>query len=95
MKADASSDAIVRPLITEKTLALAERGNAYTFEVKRSSNKIQIRKSIEDMFGVTVTSVRTQNYMGKFRRVGRYTGATQSWKKAIIQLKDGDAIEFY
>ena len=47
------------------------------------------------MFGVNVTSVRTQNYMGKFRRVGRYVGSTQNWKKAIIRLADGDTIEFY
>ncbi len=95
MKADSANAAIVRPLITEKTLRLAERSNAYTFQVHPKANKVQIREAISDMFDVHVLSVRTQNYMGKFRRVGRYTGATNSWKKAVVRLRDGDTIEFY
>lgn len=86
---------VIRPVITEKTLRMAERENAYTFRVRPSANKIQVRDAIERLFGVGVTAVRTQNFMGKFRRVGRYTGATQNWKKAVVKVKDGDAIEFY
>ena len=86
---------MIRPLITEKTLRLAERENAYTFQVRPTANKIQIRDAIERIFNVTVTDLRTQNFMGKFRRIGRYTGATPNWKKAVIKVKEGDTIEFY
>ena len=86
---------VIRPLITEKTLRLAERENAYTFQVHVGANKVQVRDAIERIFNVAVTGVRTQNYMGKFRRVGRYTGATSNWKKAVVKVKEGDSIEFY
>jgi large subunit ribosomal protein L23 len=88
-------DVIVRPLITEKTLRLAERENAYTFQVRLNANKVQVRNAIEGLFNVTVEDVRTSNYQGKFRRMGRSFGATPNWKKAVIRLKDGDTIEFY
>ena len=86
---------IIRPLITEKTLRLAERENAYTFQVRVNANKIQIRNAIEELFSVSVEGIRTANFMGKFRRLGRNVGSTQNWKKAVVLLKDGDTIEFY
>ena len=86
---------VIRPVITEKTLRMAERENAYTFRVRPNANKIQVRDAVERLFNVSVTRVRTQNFMGKFRRVGRYTGSTSNWKKAVVKVKDGDAIEFY
>jgi len=88
-------EVVLRPLITEKTLRMAERDNAYTFQVRSTANKVQVRDAIERLFDVRVTDVRTQNYRGKFRRVGRYTGATPNWKKAVITVKQGDSIEFY
>lgn len=88
-------EVVIRPLITEKTLRIAERTNAYTFQVRPTANKVQIRDAIERLFKVTVVGVRTQNVMGKFRRVGRYTGATSNWKKAVVKVKEGDSIEFY
>ena len=88
-------EVMIRPLITEKTLRLAERDNAYTFQVHAGANKVQVRDAIERIFDVGVIAVRTQNYMGKFRRVGRYTGATPNWKKAVVKVKAGDSIEFY
>ncbi len=88
-------DIVIRPLITEKTLRMAERDNSYTFQVRQTANKVQIRDAIERIFNVTVLGVRTTNYMGKARRVGRYVGSTSSWKKAVIKVREGDTIEFY
>jgi large subunit ribosomal protein L23 len=89
------NNVVVRPLITEKTLRLAERHNSYTFQVRREANKVQIRDAIERLFDVTVLAVRTQNHMGKFRRVGRSVGSTPPSKRAVIHVKEGDTIEFY
>ena len=91
----APQDVIVRPLITEKTLRMAERENAYTFQAKVNANKVQIRTAVEALFNVTVEEVRTANFIGKFRRLGRSVGSTPNWKKAVVRVKDGDTIEFY
>ncbi len=95
MRERSPQDVVIRPLITEKTLRLAERENSYTFQVLRSSNKVQVREAIERLFDVKVEAVRTQNQVGKLRRVGRSIGATQNWKRAVIKVKEGDTIEFY
>ena len=95
MRAKAPQDIVIRPLITEKTLRLAERDNSYTFQVLRTANKVQVREAIEHLFDVKVAAVRTQNQIGKFRRVGRSTGSTQNWKRAVVKVKEGDTIEFY
>ena len=95
MAALTPQEIVIRPLITEKTLRIAERTNAYTFQVRPTANKVQIRDAIERIFSVRVVAVRTQNCLGKFRRVGRYTGATSNWKKAVVKVKEGDSIEFY
>mgnify|MGYP003574882220 CR=1 FL=1 len=90
---------LIRPIITEKMTRLAEEGKNYAFEVKRDSNKIEIRKAIEDRYpGVAVKSVRTMIVRGKRRR--RFTkggvvdGRMRSYKKAIITLSDG-VIDFF
>jgi len=95
MKIMSPQDVILNPVITEKTLRLAERNNSYTFKVRATANKVQVRDAIERLFNVKVEDVRTLNYIGKLRRVGRYVGATQNWKKAVIRVKEGDTIEFY
>ena len=95
MAALTPQDVVIRPLITEKTLRLAERENSYTFQVRPDANKVQIRDAIERLFNVHVNGVRTQNMIGKFRRVGRYFGSTSNWKKAVVNVKEGDTIEFY
>ena len=88
-------DIVLRPVITEKTLREANRNNTYTFKVRPTANKVQIRDAIERIFKVGVSDVRTQKYRGKRRRVGRSLGFTQAWKKAVICVKDGDSIDFY
>ena len=95
MKELTYQEVILRPIVTEKTIAQAERYNTYAFVVRESSNKIQIRTAIEKLFGVGVEDVRTQRYMGKRRRMGRHIGSTSSWKKALVKVKEGDTIDFY
>ena len=81
-------DIIIRPLITERTTELMEQ-NKYTFIVDRNSNKIDIKRAIEEIFGVQVESVNTLNFKGKKRRLGRYPeGFRPGFKKAIIKLTE-------
>ncbi len=95
MRSLTPQDILLNPVITEKTLRMAERHNAYSFRVRPNANKVQVRDAVERIFDVHVVGVRIQNYVGKFRRMGRSTGATPNWKKAIIKVKEGDTIEFY
>ena len=87
-----------KPLVTEKVSALNEKGK-YGFVVDKSANKIQIKKAVEDTYGVTVESVNTMRYQGK--SVSRYTksgilsGRTASFKKAIVTVAEGEVIDFY
>lgn len=85
---------IRRALVTEKGTALKEQ-NKYVFEVDRRANKVQIKRAIEVLFGVTVTAVHALNVAGKQKRVGRFSGRTTDWKKAIATLKEGQTIEFF
>lgn len=86
---------IRRPIYTEKSTVMQEEDNQYVFEVDRNATKQQIADAIEKLFDVSVTSVRTQNYMGKNRRMGMFEGRTPAWKKAIVSLAEGDTIELY
>lgn len=83
-----------RPLVlTEKGNRLREAENQYLFEVARDANKIQIREAVETLFNVSVVDVRTMIVRGRLRRMGRGHAKTQNWKKAIVTLKEGDAID--
>jgi large subunit ribosomal protein L23 len=87
---------IRKPRVTEKGLKMVERGRAYPFEVAAGANKIEVRQAVETLFKVKVAAVRTQNYGGKLKRVGRWYGRRPDWKKAIVVLREGYAIEnFY
>lgn len=86
-------DLIIAPVITEKAATLAGNGKTYVFKVADSANKIAIKDAIEAAFNVKVKSVKTLNTKAKDKRVGRYTGKTQTYKKAIVTLADGYAIE--
>ncbi len=85
-------DILKRPIITEKTMTIAVE-NKYTFEVNPQANKIQVRRAVEEIFGVTVTKVTTLRTSSKVRRRGRTLGETREWKKAVVTLKEGDKIE--
>ena len=87
-------DVIVRPVVTEKSTGLYEQGK-YVFVVATDANKIEIKQAIETLFNVKVKDVRTMQYRGKERRVGRHVGRRASWKKAVVTLRDGDTIEIF
>lgn len=90
---------IYRPIVTEKMTVLQDKQRQYAFEVDPSANKIQIARTIEKKFNVTVVSVRSMVNKGKAKaqltRRGRFEGRTRHWKKAIVTLKEGDKIEFF
>lgn len=88
-------DIIIRPIISEQSMdQLADK--KYTFVVKKSANKIEIKKAVEEIFGVKVSSVNTLNMIGKMKRMGRYEGRRAGWKKAIVKLTaDSKTIEFF
>jgi len=86
------SDIILAPVITEKSAKNAEQ-NVYTFKCVKSATKTQIKWAIEKAFGVEVKNVNTLITKPKDKRVGRYTGQTKTYKKAIVTLKDGQQIE--
>ncbi|MDR2654997.1 MAG: 50S ribosomal protein L23 [Oscillospiraceae bacterium] len=88
-------DIIIKPIITEKSM-YAAAGRKYTFKVKKDSNKFEIAKAVEALFGVKVAKVNTMNVKGQMRRYGRFTGYRSDWKKAIVTLKpDSKGIEFF
>jgi large subunit ribosomal protein L23 len=91
----AAREIIVRPLLTEKGASLKDRGNKYLFQVDRRVNKIEIKKAIEEIFGVHVLSVRTVHMPGKRKRMGRFEGKRPDWKKAIVTLREGETIELF
>ena len=88
-------DIIRRPLITEKTNIQKELANQVTFEVDRNANRVEIRRAIEQLFKVKVTSVRTMQVKGKIKRRGRFVGKRRDWKKAIVTLQPGERIDFF
>jgi large subunit ribosomal protein L23 len=86
---------VVRPLVTEKSSAAFQDRGEYAFEVHPEANKHQIRVALEQLFDVTVTSVRTMQVRRKTVVRGRTLGTTARWKKAIVRLKDGDSIAVF
>lgn len=90
-----AQDIIVKPIITERSMALlAEK--KYTFKVCKDANKIEIAKAIENLFNVKVAKVNTMNCKGRFKRMGRTEGYKPDWKKAIVTLtEDSKTIEFF
>lgn len=89
---------LIKPLVTEKVSAMNEHGK-YGFVVDRSANKIQIKKEVEKIYGVTVESVNTMVHPGRSKK--KYTkskvveGRTPAFKKAVVQVAEGDIIDFY
>jgi large subunit ribosomal protein L23 len=92
-------DIIIKPIITEKMTAQAEEMNRYGFIVNRNANKIQIRKAVEELYGVKIAAVNTMRYGGKqksrYTKAGFIQGKTNAYKKAIITLEEGETIDFY
>lgn len=87
------ADIIIAPVITEKSVLKTQNDNVYTFKVIKSATKPQIKTAIERAFGVKVVSVNTLNTKSKKKRVGKYTGRTKTYKKAIVTLDKDSKIE--
>lgn len=91
----AAQDIIIRPVVTEKTMNGMPL-KKYTFEVLKDAGKIEIKKAVEELFGVKVSKVNTLNVRGRYRRQGRTGGYTPAWKKAVVTLtEDSKGIEFF
>ena len=96
-----SYDIIRRPIISERSMEpvfdrQGEEIKKYTFEVPMTANKIEIKKAVEEVFGVKVAAVNTMHVLGKVKRMGKFQGRRPSYKKAIVTLtKDSKAIEIF
>jgi len=94
-----ATEIIFKPIVTEKLTTLGEKLNRYGFIVDKTANKIDIKKAVQELYGVTVAEVNTLKYAGKvksrFTKSGVITGRKNSYKKAIITLVEGEKIDFY
>ena len=90
-----SYEIIKKPIITENSMdQMADK--KYTFEVSASANKIEIKKAVEEIFGVKVEKVTTMRVLGKVKRMGANSGKRPDWKKAIVKLTESSkTIEFF
>ncbi len=86
---------VVKPLITEKSSAAWQNRGEYVFEVHPDATKHQIRQALQELFGVTATSVRTMQIRRKAIAKAKTRGVTARWKKAIVKLKDGDTLAVF
>ncbi len=90
---------LVKPIITEKMTADSELHNRYGFIVEPKANKIQIKEAVEATYGVSVKNVRTMNYgpsrKSRYTKTGVQHGKTNAYKKAIVDIAEGDIIDFY
>ena len=86
---------LLRPLVTEKSMHQANHRKAFPFEVNPWATKEEIKAAAEELFGVRVKKVRTQNRLGKRRRYRFKMGRLSNWKKAIVKLHPEDKIEFF
>lgn len=87
-------DVIQKVLLTEKGVRLAEAENKYCFKVARDANKIEIKRAVEQLFGVKVTAVNTLNRKGKMKRERTPNkGRTAAIKKAVVTLQEGESID--
>ena len=90
-----AQDIVIRPIITEKSMAGIGMKKC-TFEVAKSATKVDIKRAVEELFGVKVSKVNTLHVRGHLRRQGRTEGYTPSWKKAVVTLtEDSKSIEFF
>jgi large subunit ribosomal protein L23 len=90
---------LIKPIITEKLTKAGEQHNRFGFVVEQRANKLQIKHAVEKLYGITVETVNTMNYIGKvrqrFTRQGMQTGVANRHKKAVVTLRKGETIDFY
>jgi len=88
-------DTLVRPLVTEKSTNGLGTDHTYAFEVSLTATKPQIKRAIEDFYGVEVDVVRTSIMRGKLKRFGRHIGKRSNWKKAFVTLAVGQSLNLF
>ena len=88
------SQVVIAPVVSEKSYVLAA-ANRYTFRVHPRAHKTQIRQAVEALFGVHVIDVRTMSVKSKPKRRGLTRGRTRTWKKAIVQVRQGETIPVF
>jgi large subunit ribosomal protein L23 len=89
-----ASQVIIRPVVSEKSYVLATAGK-YTFRVHPDAHKTQIKQAVEELFDVVVRDVRTISVPSKPKRRGYTSGRTREWKKAVVQLAEGQSIPIF
>ena len=93
------TEVLIRPILTEKANAQQEKLRRYAFKVNRKANKLEIKKAVEDFYGITVVDVNTVVVPSKARsrstKAGLITGRKPGYKKALITLAEGDTIDLY
>ena len=90
-----STQVLIRPVVSEKTYVLATEGK-YTFRIHPDANKTQVKMAVEDLFpDVKVLEVRTSSVPSKPKRRGYTSGRTREWKKAVVQVREGDSIPIF
>ncbi len=93
------ADVLVRPVLTEKVNGQMEKSGRYTFQVDKSANKLEIKKAVEEFYGVKVADVNTVIVPGKnktrYTKAGFLKGVKPAYKKAIITLSEGDSIDLF
>jgi len=95
MSTKSNYNILKRPIITEKTSVANEELGQVAFEVRKDANKVEIKKAVEELFEVSVLRVNTSVVHGKNKRRGRIVGRLPNWKKAVVTLADGQAIDFF
>ena len=88
-------DTLVRPIVTEKSTSHLGTDRTYAFEVGLTANKFDVKRAIEQYYGVSVAQVRTQVMRGKSKRFGRYSGKRSNWKKAYVTLAEGQSLNLF
>jgi large subunit ribosomal protein L23 len=90
---------IIKPVVTEKMTATTDKLNQFGFVVNKKANKVQIKEAVEKLYGVNVTAVNTMRYAGKskskYTKTGLLKGRTDSYKKAVVSLRNGETIDLY
>jgi large subunit ribosomal protein L23 len=93
------SDVLVKPIVTEKSNKLSDKSRTYAFKVDRKANKLEVKKAVQDFYGVTVVEVNTVVVPGKakskFTKAGFISGRKPSYKKAYVKVADGETIDLY
>ena len=93
------AEVLIKPLVTEKSNKLSEKSRIYSFKVSRKANKLEIRKAVEQFYGVTVTNVNTVVVPGKaksrFTKKGFISGVKPAFKKAYVTVGEGETIDLY